>query len=68
MLLQKEHWETKELGEIMTFQIGHDLSADCRQKKAAKSPPLETQKEIFNVFGTLDDKIELIRKMNKMVG
>lgn len=28
-------------------------------------PPLETQKEIAHILGTLDDKIELNRKMNK---
>lgn len=30
-----------------------------------KVPPLETQKEIAHILGTLDDKIELNRKMNK---
>lgn len=29
------------------------------------SPPLETQKEIARILGTLDDKIELNRRMNK---
>lgn len=30
-----------------------------------KVPPLETQREIAHILGTLDDKIELNRKMNK---
>lgn len=32
-----------------------------------KIPPLETQKEIAHILGTLDDKIELNRRMNKIL-
>lgn len=42
-----------------------NVSQELLKNLEISIPPLETQKEIAHILGTLDDKIELNRRMNK---
>ena len=47
-----------------TTGLGHVTKRDLKRIKAA-TPPLPEQRAIAHILGTLDDKIELNRKMNR---
>ena len=59
--------------EVRNYAIGQMTGTSGRQRVPAESlnhlvvpiPPLEEQKAIAHVLGTLDDKIELNRRMNR---
>jgi len=52
----------KQLGTGTTFA---EISGTTLKSVKIKLPPLQTQKKIAHILSTLDDKIELNRKMNK---
>ena len=50
-------------GNKQTTGLGHVTKRDLKQIVAA-SPPIREQRTIVHILGTLDDKIELNRRMN----
>jgi type I restriction enzyme S subunit len=54
-----------DFSEYLTGSTMPKLTQDNLNRIPVQLPPLETQKEIAHILGTLDDKIELNRRMNK---
>jgi type I restriction enzyme S subunit len=54
-----------QLASVMSQTTRNQVPITTQRKLNIILPPLETQKKIANILSTLDDKIELNRKMNQ---